>query len=443
MRMTPPAVLTPSASPAPAWSPMPLPEVLARIEALREENEALAREVLRCYEQLNLIFEMTAHIASHGAPEAIEELLIRRIGAMLDAEVFFSAPAGPELQNHSDPPDDERFRRIGHALREELAGVCRERRGRVPRRLSTSDGALRAGHVLLAPLGVGEAERVLIAVRRPAAPPFDSSDLLAAEAALSYGGHILANARMLRSLHQTAYETVSALANAIDAKDNYTCGHSERVGWLAHLIGAELQLDGAQLQVLEWAGLLHDVGKIGVPESILNKPGRLTPDEFAEIQKHPQRGHDVLRPVKRFEPVLAAVLHHHENHDGSGYPAGLAGEQIPLTARIIHVADIFDALTSDRPYRAGHSLEQACAIMEAEAGTVTDPRIVVAFLAAFRRALAEPSPEFRERFRHLRFDSPTGPAAAAEAAQAARPAAADTPAATTVDAQRPNPEVSR
>ncbi|MBK8915620.1 MAG: HD-GYP domain-containing protein [Phycisphaerales bacterium] len=218
---------------------------------------------------------------------------------------------------------------------------------------------------------------------------------------LGYGGHILSNVLMVRHLQQTALETVRALANAIDAKDNYTHGHSERVGWLARMVGQALGMPNRQLQILEWAGLLHDVGKIGIPERILNKPGRLTTEEFDEMKRHPRLSYEVLRPVASLAPVLEGVLYHHENHDGSGYPTGLAGDAIPLIARIIHVVDIFDALTSSRSYRKGFTIARAFEILRTDSGRVTDPLVTERFLTAFERYRAERPADFLERFAHI------------------------------------------
>jgi HD-GYP domain-containing protein (c-di-GMP phosphodiesterase class II) len=200
---------------------------------------------------------------------------------------------------------------------------------------------------------------------------------------------------------QSAAIYLCTLVNAIDAKDHYTSAHSERVGGLARLTGEALGLSKEQIQALECSGLLHDVGKIGVAEQILNKPGALTPAEFEEMKKHAQVGYDMLRPVAQFQPILSVVLHHHENHDGSGYPAGLAGEAIPLGARIIHVVDIFDALTTHRPYRKAYDSELALRVIEAGAGRATDPKVTELFIEALRRHMTEHPADFRARFGHL------------------------------------------
>src|SRR5262249_19517059 len=158
---------------------------------------------------------------------------------------------------------------------------------------------------------------------------------------------------MRRRLERSALETVCALATVIEARDPYTSGHSERVAWLARMTGELLGLSAADVQELEWAGRLHDVGKIGIAERSLNKIEKLTDIELEQIKQHPRLSYEMLRPVSSLgASLLEAVLHHHEDYDGGGYPDGMAGEAIPLGARILRVVDVFDALTSTRPYRS-------------------------------------------------------------------------------------------
>jgi len=252
---------------------------------------------------------------------------------------------------------------------------------------------------------------VVVALRHDAEPGFDTGDILASEAVLAYGGQILGKvlmvrslqrtALMVRSLQRTALETVCTLVNAIDANDTYTAAHSERVGGFARLTGEAMGLPKARLQILEWAGMLHDVGKIGVPEHILNKPGALTDAEFEQMKRHPTVGYEVLKPVAQLEPVLEVVLYHHENFDGSGYPKGLVGEQIPVDARMIHVVDIFDALTTNRPYRKSYDVNQAVALLEQGMGRATDPEVTRLFIETLRRHRVEDPSGFRVRFGHL------------------------------------------
>jgi hypothetical protein len=179
-------------------------------------------------------------------------------------------------------------------------------------------------------------------------------------------------------------EVIVALVGAVEAKDSYTRGHTQRVSELSLRIGQELRLPPDRLRVIGQAAMLHDIGKIGVPDSILNKPGRLTDAELAIIRHHPVRGYEIISHVRSLRAAIGGVRHHHERLDGSGYPDGLAGDAIPLEARIISVADVYDALTSERSYRAAMTSQQALAVVDAEAGRTLDADCV----AALRRALA-------------------------------------------------------
>jgi HD-GYP domain-containing protein (c-di-GMP phosphodiesterase class II) len=189
-----------------------------------------------------------------------------------------------------------------------------------------------------------------------------------------------ANAELYEDLRLFLMATVKSLVGAIEAKDSYTSGHSERVNLLSMLIGRELDLSPQDQETLRWASILHDVGKIGMPEGILQKPGRLTPEEFQVIKEHPDRGHRLLLPIGQLAQAAAIVRAHHETVDGKGYPLGLKGEEIPLLARIIAVADTFDALTSTRPYRTARPLDHALAEIRRVRGTQLDGSVVDGFL---------------------------------------------------------------
>ncbi|MFH1652014.1 MAG: HD domain-containing phosphohydrolase [Chloroflexota bacterium] len=190
-------------------------------------------------------------------------------------------------------------------------------------------------------------------------------------------------------LHQTildAYKnTIKTLASAIDAKDPYTRGHSERVMEYAMLGGLALSLDEEQMENLEYAAILHDVGKIVIDDSILKKPDSLTPVEWSVIQQHPVVGADMLDDIPFLEKASQLVRCHHERFDGSGYPAGIAGDAIPLGARIIAVADAFDTMTTDRAYRHALTVSYTISELVGCTGTQFCPRAVEAFLSAYRR----------------------------------------------------------
>ena len=180
-------------------------------------------------------------------------------------------------------------------------------------------------------------------------------------------------------LQRATVEVIEALAGALDARDPYTAGHSRRVSEYAYAIGRVMGLSRGELNEIRIGALLHDVGKIGIKDSVLLKPGKLTPDENELIQQHPLIGRRILEAVHGLQPYLAIVELHHENWDGTGYPHGLRGEETPITARIVKIADTYDAMTSDRPYRQGMSHEKAVAIFEQISGSQLDPAIVEAF----------------------------------------------------------------
>ncbi len=185
-----------------------------------------------------------------------------------------------------------------------------------------------------------------------------------------------------------SYSILNALVTAVDNKDRYTRRHSEDVMTYSLQIAQALGMDDEALGIVRIAALLHDVGKIGVPDAILRKPGTLSEAEVRAVQQHPMMGSIIVGAVPGFEATLDAVRHHHERWDGKGYPFGLAGEDTPLLARLMSVADAYSAMTTDRPYRKGMDADKALSILEAGAGTQWDARCVAAFISVRR-----PSPE--------------------------------------------------
>jgi putative nucleotidyltransferase with HDIG domain len=182
-----------------------------------------------------------------------------------------------------------------------------------------------------------------------------------------------------------SFGLAEALAEALDARDRYTAGHSLRVAELAEAVARELHLPEEDSDAIRLAAWLHDVGKIGIPDAVLLKPGPLTQEEFGLVKLHPQIGRRILERAQGFDHLLDAVELHHENYDGSGYPYGLAGEKITLAARVIRVADAFDAMTTDRCYRPAHTTESAMDVIHRGSGQVFDPRCAWALLRVLRR----------------------------------------------------------
>ena len=185
---------------------------------------------------------------------------------------------------------------------------------------------------------------------------------------------------------QRSYEaTVSALCQAVETKDFYTRGHSERVSRGAVMIATEIGMRPERVGAIRYAGMLHDVGKLGVPTSVLQKRSSLTDDEYAAVQLHPMCGLDIVREIGFLDEALAGIMHHHERIDGRGYPMGLAGDEIPEFARVLAVADAFDAMTSDRSYRGARPVPEAVVELRKWAGKQFDPVFVDAFVTAIER----------------------------------------------------------
>jgi putative nucleotidyltransferase with HDIG domain len=183
--------------------------------------------------------------------------------------------------------------------------------------------------------------------------------------------------------------TFGALSAAIEARDPFARGHASRVTVFAQAVARRLHLDGEELSVLRFGALLHDVGKLAVPKPLLLKPGSLTEGELAQVRRHPTTGARMLRSLGAPRTILSAVLHHHERWDGSGYPSGRSSDQIPLEARILAVADSFDAMTSTRPYRAPKPTGEALGELERCSGTQFDPAAVDAFADAWQEGELE------------------------------------------------------
>lgn len=244
-----------------------------------------------------------------------------------------------------------------------------------------------ASHIRV-PLTVrGEVTGVLTAGSKRTAA-FSSEDLSIMEKLAAQIGIALENARLLKDVEELFIGTVKTLSEAIDAKSPWTRGHSERVTAIALSIARELGFVEQEMKDLELAGLLHDIGKLGTYESILDKPGRLTAEELDIMKQHPAKGAEILAPIKQLGHIVPAIKHHHEYYDGTGYPAGIKGEEIPLMARILTVADTVDAMGADRPYRKGKPMSDIVAELKRCSGTQFDPEIVEAFFKTTEAAFS-------------------------------------------------------
>jgi len=180
----------------------------------------------------------------------------------------------------------------------------------------------------------------------------------------------------------------------LDVKDSYTFGHSMRVAYFSLVTGAEAQLSPEDMHILELSAIFHDIGKIGTPDAVLNKPSRLSEEEFNVMKQHPEGSYEILKEFPDFEVIAQNARFHHERYDGKGYPNGLKGEDIPLAARIILIADTFDAMTSTRPYRKGLSYEVAFEELIQFSGTQFDPNLVKLFIEGMKKEALKGEEEF-------------------------------------------------
>jgi len=200
------------------------------------------------------------------------------------------------------------------------------------------------------------------------------------EKALNHRSLILENLR----LQENSLNVLRTMVNVLEQRDSYTAGHSRRVTEIAIAVAARLELPEAEIKTLRLAGLIHDVGKIGIEDTILRKPGRLTDEEYAVIRTHPERGVQIIEPLDFLKGALPIVRYHHECFDGRGYPEGLVGEAIPLGARIVAIADTYDAITSSRAYRRARTQEDALAELLRCSGTQFDPELIAVFVGICR-----------------------------------------------------------
>jgi putative nucleotidyltransferase with HDIG domain len=235
------------------------------------------------------------------------------------------------------------------------------------------------------------------------ADAFRQTDLELVSAIAQQAGLAIDRAKLIEDLENLFFESIRTIVAALEAKDRYTCGHSERVTTYAVEIARELSWNEKDLNTLNLSALLHDVGKIGIPERVLLKPGKLTAEEYEVMKQHPVIGAEIIKHLKNAGAIIGGIRHHHERWDGAGYPDGLKADQIPMMARIIQMADSYDAMTSHRPYRKGMSHEEVVSEVKRCQGSQFDPKVAEIFLALLSQGRIRPlmmkQPHFMEHFR--------------------------------------------
>lgn len=358
-----------------------------RLSNMEGELNSLSSQLTNTYEELSLIYALSSGMRINRSPseffkqaclDVMELIGVRGMGVALKME---SASQPAVLYGSMGLPPGQ-----VHRLSEELMGVLAQRKSSMLINDIRQDGTFKwlgeyAQQLLAVPLVRQDQVLGCLFALDKLEGEFDSVDSKLLTSIANESAIYLENTILYDDVRSLLMGLLHSLVNAVDAKDTYTCGHSERVALLSRTLARAAGLGDAVTDRIYMAGLLHDVGKIGVPEAVLQKTGRLTPEEFEQIKKHPDIGSRILKDIKQIEDIIPGVLHHHERFDGKGYPAGLSGESIPMMGRVICLADCFDAMTSSRTYRRAMPLEAALAEIRRCAGTQFDPVLTDAFLA--------------------------------------------------------------
>ncbi len=338
----------------------------AEIRHQEQESLSLTEEIVERYQQLAILFEMSERLGQARDYGARARAVLQTALESADASGGCLLLNGQELTLYflKTETDEERQHLLNLAQKTNQSGqtsVDEHRHIALPLLVSHRG---QVGSLALGPRNRGQ---------------YRSGDLKILSTLGAYAALLIDSDRLYRDLENMFFGTVRSLVEAIDAKDPRTRGHSERVRQFSLLIAQGLGIEVAEVKRLELAALLHDVGKIGLPDTILNNRGDLSPEQWSLVKQHPQMGVAIMAPVSHVQDILPAIGEHHERFDGQGYPAGKAGREIALFARIIAVADAFDAMTMERTYRTTFTREQALEEVARNAGTQFDPEMARLF----------------------------------------------------------------
>ena len=354
------------------------------------EKKALGRETLEKYKELTLLYDLTEKLSECLNPKEVAHLVIDEAKRLIRGDKIFVMLINEETGLFDIFPASGKD--VGNMA---VAGPL----GVIPWNVINSGKAEIVNDVLsdsrygsnfgkisslmCSPLKIKD--RVVGAITIISKKPvIYSAEELKLLSALSFQAAAdIENARLYDSLKETFLTTVRTLAETIEKRDPYTWGHTQRVTDYSIAIGSSLGLTEQEIEKLVLAAMLHDIGKIGIRDSILLKKGKLTNEEFEEVKKHTIYAEEILEHIKHLKDIVPAVKHHHERYDGGGYPEKLKGDGINIMARIIAIADAFDAMTTDRPYRKRLLLDAALEELKTNAGTQFDPEIVNAFFMAY------------------------------------------------------------
>lgn len=380
------------------WLPVAfcLKTALEQVLAAEYENIDLARELSLLYEELTLLYRLSESFTGTLQLDELQKRAVAEVAATLEvkrASILMLSEDGDSLVLTAGlgvTKSDIGLRRFGRG-RGLAWTVIESGRPLIVNEPSKhpdyEPGLIPDESLLLVPLPSKTGWLGVLAVSSKLdGGEFSSKDEKLLTTIAQQMGAVWENARLYRETRELFLNTVEALAAAIDAKDPYTHGHSRRVTEFSVAMAARLGIVDDDLETIRISALLHDIGKLGVSESVLRKPDRLTSDEYAEIKKHPVIGAEIMQHIRKLSRFIPGMIDHHERFDGSGYPDGRKGDSISLAGRIIAVADTFDAITSSRPYhpdRRGRPAETAVAEIRRCSGTHYDPAVVEGFLRAW------------------------------------------------------------
>jgi len=354
----------------------------------RDELATLSTNLSNTYEELSLLYSISRSMQVTRGPGALLEEVCT------DLLEVVNTPVAAVLYPHRDAEGENLVVMAGQGelSAEQIDVLARTVLGEAVRQANGvvvyNNFVMRADMVDMPPIwnlvGVPintDSDEIGMLVAFNKSSDFDTPDLKLLSSIAGQAAVFLANSRLYEDLQELLTGVLHALTNTIDAKDPYTCGHSQRVAMIARRIAIEHGLPSERVQRIYLMGLLHDIGKIGVPEAVLRKDGRLTDEEFEEIKRHPAQGARILAGIRQLEDVIPGIVHHHERLNGRGYPDGLAGDEIPFEALIVGLADGFDAMTSDRTYRSALPLDVVVEEIRKNAGTQFHAALVETFLA--------------------------------------------------------------
>jgi len=365
--------------------------IVRRCETAQGEINSLGQELSETYEELNLLYRIGQKLNLAQEPSRFIQTVCREIHDVLPFRwVGVKLLTGSRvIRQLSGMFVTEGVVPCPSATAEEcittLLDRCALSSAMVIENTRREDipGLQKLGHsLLLHPLHKeGEVYGAIVAFdKRGVDPDISTIDMKLLDATASHLQIYLENVTLYEQLHLMFLGTLEALTATIDAKDRYTCGHSQRVAMLSSQLARAVGLDESMIERIHIAGLVHDVGKIGVPEAVLCKTGRLTREEYAVIQRHPEIGAHILKDIPHFDDIIPGVMHHHERYDGKGYPHGLSGMDIPMFGRLITIADSFDAMSSTRTYRTAMPRDKVLAEIRQCTGTQFDPEYAAIFV---------------------------------------------------------------